>query len=361
MHVVFRVDSSLKIGTGHVMRCLTLAKTLLKEKHTVSFICRNLEGNLIEHIEKNHFDVARLNDENATENPSHLHHADWLGTSWQQDAGETIEILDSLHAIDWLVIDHYALDIKWEESVKTHVGNIIVIDDLADRKHSANILLDQNYYADMNTRYDELIPENTVHLIGPEYTLLRDEFTEKHGNIKPRTGKIENILIFFGGTDSENLTLKSINSLKTIDTIASINVVIGNTNPNKNIILNCCGTMRNVTCHINIDNISTLMQKADLSLGAGGTTTWERCYLGLPAIVFTLAHNQAAVNTAVSNLGACILMDSVDISEDELNRQVQQLIDTPTIVASMSKAALEVMSKHVGTTGVISAMESADA
>ena len=358
LHCVFRVDASTDIGTGHVMRCLTLATALTNNHHKVSFICRQHEGNLIEYIRSEGFEVTALATSTQPVKPGDINpHAHWLGASWQQDADDTISALKNTQKTDWLIVDHYALDDRWEDKIRPGVTAIFSIDDLADRNHNVELLLDQNYYPGMQHRYDDLLPANTVKLIGPKYTLLRDEFIRCRDNTKTRSGEIRNLLVFFGGVDADNLTLKTLRALQTMDTSFKINVIIGNTNLHKDDILKSCKSMQYVTCQSNINNMAELMLKADLAIGAGGTTTWERCFLGLPAITVTLAQNQALVNETVAQKGAIILIGDNTINENDITDQLQKLMDNPAQLHRMSVAALTLMRDHIGAQGVVEAME----
>ena len=360
MHVVFRVDASTDIGTGHVMRCLTLAHTLQNNHHKISFICRNLKGNLVQVINKS-FHVTTLKNHQQSHHSEDNMHSHWLQTSWQQDADETIQSLNTLEKATWLVVDHYALDINWETYVKPYVSNILVIDDLADRKHQANLLLDQNYYPNMERRYEKLLPIDCKQLIGPKYVLLRDEFISAHDKIKERSNKINTILVFYGGADASNLTLRTLDAIKSIKTDLITHVIIGTMNPHEDIIRQTCKTMNSTHCYSNISNMAELMLEADLAICAGGTTTWERCYLGLPSIVLTLAHNQELVNKTIADLGACIHAGDISTSSDMISSEIKKLIDNPSALTDISKNALSLMSHHVGAYGILMEMENTEA
>ena len=144
MKVVFRVDASTRIGIGHFMRCLTLADALVASCAQVHFICRNHEGNQLALLEKKgiHFNSLPMGDTSCSEG-----YDPWLGSSQDKDASHTIEALKGLDEgkPDWRVVDHYALDSQWEMRISPYVERIFVIDDLANRFHYCEMLLDQNY------------------------------------------------------------------------------------------------------------------------------------------------------------------------------------------------------------------------
>lgn len=306
MKVVFRVDASFQIGTGHVMRCLTLAEELKDRGHEVIFISRELRGHLCDLINQRGYQVYCLPSQNKIINNCDTKHAQWLETSWEIDAQQTIEIIDKyIKCVDWLIIDHYALDHKWESRLKNYSKRIMVIDDLADRKHMCDILLDQNYYLNLENRYENLVSLQCKRLLGPTYALLRNEFIDLRKELNNKVDNdIRNILVFFGGSDPTNETLKTLYALNILDcNNINIDVVVGVSNPHKDKIRDYCSHFPNINFHCGIDYMASLMVQADLAICAGGTTTWERYCMGLPAILISVAYNQIEICQALSRLG----------------------------------------------------------
>lgn len=294
MNIIIRTDSSVHIGTGHVMRCLTLADELRKNGANIEFICRKLEGNIINIIENQGYIVNILPKPEQNENEL-TGYTKWLGVKWEIDAEQTKAILKSKNKIDLLIIDHYALDIKWESQLRNFTKRIMVIDDLANREHDTDILLDQNYVENMATRYDKLVPPFCKKLLGPEYVLIRPEFYEVRANLRERDGTIKRILIFFGGSDPTNETTKAIKAVEKLNRPEiEVDVVIGASNPHKKEIKKSCDNL-SFNYHYQVNNMAELMAKADLAIGAGGATTWERCFLGLPSICIIVADNQKEI------------------------------------------------------------------
>lgn len=287
--IVFRVDSSSQIGSGHLMRCLTLANQL-KDRYEIVFISRDLEGNLNELVHKNGVELICLS--RATSGGDLKGYEQGLTVTQEVDAEETKSIVKN-YKVKVLIVDSYAIDEKWESFIRPYVEKIMVIDDLANRKHDCDILLDQNYYENMETRYDGLVPSHCKLLLGPQYALLREEFYEAGKNIRQRNGSINNILVFFGGSDLTNETMKALRAIEKLPfQNIIINVIVGGSNPHKQIIKDFCSQHINMKYHCQIDYIAKLMNEADLAIGAGGATTWERCFLGLPTIVVAIAENQ---------------------------------------------------------------------
>lgn len=294
MKVCFRVDASIQMGSGHVMRCLCLAEALKKQGADIVFIARSLPGNLNAVITQKGFCLESLPYVPDQINHSELAHAAWLGDSWELDAMQTIEILEKAGPFDWMVMDHYALASRWQFLIRPYIDKLMVIDDLADRVHDCDLLLDQNLFPDLETRYQQLVPQSCKQLLGPQYALLREEFRVARETLRERDGHIRRILVFFGAADPLQLTLKAMDSIRALNKSELIvDVVVGKANPLLDAVKNKCEEY-GFHFYAQVDNMAQLMAQADLAIGAGGTTTWERCCLGLPSVVSVVAQNQQA-------------------------------------------------------------------
>lgn len=331
LQVIFRTDASRIIGTGHVMRCLTLAGALAKIGADVLFICREHEGHLCDLIEEQGFVVHRLpapaSGFRAEADPIH---AAWLGASWEGDAEQTgagIKTPDVKP--DWLVVDHYALDHRWEHALRPLVGRIFVIDDLADRTHDCDLLLDQNLVAGMQTRYAGKVPEDCRLLLGPEYALLQPIYAELHDRLSPREGPVRRILISFGGADRDNLTGRALAAFLSLNRPdIDVDVVISDSSPYVLDIQNQVAGHANIHLHGNLPTLAPLMARADLAIGAAGTTSWERLCLGLPALVVTLAENQRPIADGLHRQGLVRWLGHKDeVTEQSLRRALTELIE----------------------------------
>jgi UDP-2,4-diacetamido-2,4,6-trideoxy-beta-L-altropyranose hydrolase len=306
-YVVFRVDASVLIGTGHVMRCLTLADALLSNGYEAIFICRRLTGNVGTYIEGRGFQVEWLEDTADTQTVQCL-----------KDAEGSAVIINGLsQSVDWLIVDHYEIDHKWEKLMKPHVNRIMVIDDLANREHLCDLLLDQNLSVDRELRYHDLVPPHCKLLIGPRYLLLRPSFYKSKHLLSKRKGSLEKLLVFFGGSDPTNETIKALQALADVElTSVQTTVIIGASNPNAERIAELCHGVENVQLHVQVENMADYIVQADFALGAGGVAMWERCFLGLPSAITIVADNQkdsvlaAERCGAVWNLGWHVQMDS---------------------------------------------------
>jgi len=297
---------------------------------------------------KNGYGVHRLPfaDRRPAETDATQPHSHWLGVTWETDAIETQEILQRLSPpAAWLIVDHYALDLRWETQMRSFTRKIMVIDDIADRPHDCDVLLDQNLYRNMDTRYDDLVPKHCKQFLGPQFALLRPEFIEARKNLRKRDGSIKRILIFFGGSDPTNETAKALEAISMLNRLdIAVDIIVGNANPHKGQIQQQCSQMPNVIFHGQVENMAELMSQADLAIGAGGTTTWERCCLGLPSITIILAQNQLETTGAVANAGATWnLGRSEQVNATLLADTTKRALDNPQELKRMSALALGIM------------------
>jgi len=311
MRVVFRVDASLSMGAGHAMRCLTLANRLKEEGDQVIFICRELPGNLIQLIKQSHF-VATLPLGSPLEfNDKYLN---WLGSTQEQDAQETIQVLPK--DVDILIVDNYALDKKWHAKLRHFVERIMVIDDLIDRQFDCDILLNQNLGVRQQD-YHGMVPKNCQLLLGCQYALLRPEFKKIRNSAlykRKNTKKIRSILLSLGGGDQDNLTYSI---LKNIGHRFDITVALRQESLDDR-IKKYARKRPNIHLALNTENMSKLMMEADLAIGAGGSTSWERCCLGLPTLLFITAENQNIIAKNLENLGAVRIVGNLKLDLDFL-------------------------------------------
>lgn len=266
--IIIRTDASVEIGSGHVMRCLTIADHLKGRGCNVQFWMEPLAGNLINFV-----------------------------------AQQGYKNISKAEGADLYIVDHYGLDIEWEKSIRQHTRKLMVIDDLA-RVHDCDLLLDQNVVPNFESRYDGLVPNHCVKLLGPTFLMMREEFIEARQRIQQHNENIQRLLVFMGGTDPTNETLKILIALEGC-TFAHIDVVVGNSNIQKEKIEQICRE-RSYHYHCQISYMAQLMQQADFCIGAGGGTMWERCYVGLPSSSTVVADNQIITTNYAAQLGAVI-------------------------------------------------------
>lgn len=265
MKIIIRADASVSIGNGHVMRCLTIAKKLREKGCHIKFWMEPLKGNLINFVENEGF----------------------------------INITEAENA-DLYIVDHYKIDKQQEQRLRKFTKKLMVIDDLA-REHDCDLLLDQNALPNFEIRYNNLVPERCVKLLGPKYLIIRDEFIEVRQQMSKHSLSIKRLLVFMGGTDPTKETLKILKALKSLNFL-HVDVVVGNGNPMKEQIKQIC-YLNGYYYHCQINYMAMLMQQADFSIGAGGSTLWERCYVGLPSSATIVADNQVSTTEFAASLG----------------------------------------------------------
>lgn len=282
-NIVIRADASSQVGIGHIMRCLTIAEALKLQANgdfNVLFVCNyDLPKSVYENIINFGFKVQTL----PIPQKEHF------------DFHRDVELFKSMVRgieIDWIMIDHYGIDYRWEQEVRSVTRNIAVIDDLANRRHDCDIIVDQNYYPNYLNRYDRLVPSSCIKLLGPANLILRREFREKLDKVVPRT-RLERVLVSFGGSDPTDETSKVLDMLELgYFPHLQFDIVLGQGHLNRESILQRSTALSNVNCVVSTNHISDLILKADLAIGAGGISLWERCILGLPSIVIEVADNQ---------------------------------------------------------------------
>jgi UDP-2,4-diacetamido-2,4,6-trideoxy-beta-L-altropyranose hydrolase len=316
-NIAFRVDASLNIGSGHVMRCLTLATAIRKAVNVnITFFCRDAIGNSNENIIQSGFELVRMAPPKSTIDLKN--YSSWLGTSIDDDCEEFLQLTAEKN-YDLIVIDHYAIDTRWHNKVKSITKKIMVIDDLANRKHNCDLLLDQTYQCP-TVKYAHLVNNHTKLLLGSNFALLRPEFLEfqKVSNDK----KEHTLLIMFGGTDPDNLTLQVLALVIKLKYFEKINVILNKTAKNVKSVFDFAQLHEKVSLYISPNNVAEIMSTATLAIGAAGTTSWERCALGLPAVVIVQADNQQEIANALQ-LAEVIRFISIAEIECKLIKEVE--------------------------------------
>ena len=378
MKILIRADASLQIGSGHIMRCLTLAHELSRRGHEVRFICRALPGHLGETIERAGFGLVllpvppqagRLPESECSEllrskngrsefcqsdtqaathfQPAHAH---WLPVSQAQDAADCVPPIRAF-APDWIICDHYALSAEWELAAKAAAGcRLMAIDDLADRPHAADLLLDQNL-GHTPADYAGLVPPACRLLTGTRYALLREEFAAwREASLQRRAaqadkGYLKHILVNLGGVDKDNHTLAVLQALSgSLPAACRVTVVMGKTAPHTAAV-QAFADSAPYPCRVLVgaNNMAELMAEADLAIGAAGSTSWERCCLGLPTLQIIAADNQkSAAYLLEQYCAARILWVDRDLSE-QLTVFFNEIYNQPIILHDLSIAAAKLV------------------
>lgn len=302
MNIAFRVDSSSEMGSGHLARCLSLASRLRDSGAHPVFFSKSLPGHFNEAISAAGFPLHTLPVE-AGWQASGQGYRGWLHGSVEHDAQEflreLIAVAGTEGAFQWVIVDHYGLDSTWEVRVRDQVANIGVIDDLADRPHSADWLLDVTFCEQMRSRYAGLVPASCALFLGPNYVFLRDEFA-----VASRMGgDARDILVFFGGVDQHSMTARVLDAVAPQLPDRQLQVVLGAGNPHTDSLVERWQDVGNVSLMRSVNNMAELLGRSCLCIGAGGVFTWERLHMRVPTIAFATEQNQVETLEALATGG----------------------------------------------------------
>lgn len=329
MKVLIRADASRALGSGHVMRELALAAALRQRGARVDFACRQLDGHALELVASAGFAVHEL--------------ALPLDSSEEDDAAATRRSAGA--GFDWIVVDHYGLAAHWEQLARAISRRILVVDDLANRAHDGDLLLDQNLYANANERYDGLVPRSCKRLLGPAYALLRPEFAQARRDLSARSGRVRRLHICFGGTDPAHQTVDAIEALRRVgrDGLAT-DIVIGPGNADGQRIEAASRELRGAACHFAPAVIAPLMAHADLAFGSGGVSTNERLCLGLPAVVTATSRSQERSARDVEAAGGHrFLGNAPELNADAYASALDELLGAPATLRAMSETGMQIV------------------
>jgi UDP-2,4-diacetamido-2,4,6-trideoxy-beta-L-altropyranose hydrolase len=369
MKVVIRVDASIRMGMGHLVRCRTLASALRARGVAVRFVCRAHPGHQIDALRGDGYQVSILAEPPLRE-ARDGDYAAWLGLSQTQDAVETLNALARERAADsatkrgaadtladWLIVDHYGLDAEWERALRSRVSRLLVIDDLANRDHACDLLLDQNYAPEGEDRYAGRVSSEALCLLGPKYALLRPEYAEARRGLTRQYDKPDRVLVFFGGSDPDNLTGRALSALSgSALAHLKVDVVIGANNLHREHIIEQAKRRPNVQVYPPRPHLADLMAAADLCVGAGGATTWERCCLGLPSLVVSIADNQRPACEALAAAGLIHYLGHHDAVDAQTVREAAEaLLTSPQNLEAISQASSSLVD-GLGVQRVMSAM-----
>lgn len=371
--VVFRCDASLAIGSGHVIRSRTLARELSHRGGQVWFVCRRQPGDLVDLL-REEFTVLDLPPHQGQPGAAaELHglagralYRAWLGCPPLEDARDSAGALAraAIGPCDWLVSDHYGLDTSWKIELQRLLASTwapagtrwLVIDDLADRPLAADLLLDQNYFgAETQQRYRDLLPPRCLPLLGPRHALLGPEFATLH-DLLPRRTELGRVLLFCGGVDESDLTGLALQVLAAPSCRhLAVDVVLGSQCPHRGRIAAQVSLRPGTTLHLQVPTLAGLMARADLAIGAGGATTWERACLGLPSVVAVDGENQRPIRDALAAEGYVLAWDG---RKESLALILAELQASPQRLSSLSGACYGLTS-GAGAQLCASAMEEA--
>ncbi len=368
MTVAFRADASVDIGTGHVMRCLSLADALREAGETCAFVYREHRGHLGNVIaDRGHvaLPLPYAPETQGVPKADALSHAAWLGVPQEVDAAQTADAF-SVAGMDpprYIVVDHYALDWRWRAAVGWPDARTLAIDDLADRHHWCDLLVDQNL-GRTPAHYTGRVPRGTPCLTGPRFALLRPDFAA--AELKAGGGRSSGIgplriLVTMGGVDTSNVTAKVLAALCEVKRLRSceieVEVILGATAPHLSTIRALAAKVPfPVEISVNVTKMASRMTAADLAISAAGSTTWELCAVGIPSLLATVADNQAGAAETMEAYGAAIAIGWS--SDPGFARRIQEGVERLTdraVRADMANRAAHICDGG-GTRRVVEAL-----
>lgn len=300
------------------------------------FVSHDLAGASHKLVEEDGFELVRLRPRKE---------ADRAGAwAWQVDAAATLEAVgaggqDFRSEPDWLIVDHYGLSAEWESVVAEGVGRVMAIDDLAERPHACALLLDQN-------REDRGDAQGVGRVLGgPGYALVRRAFRQARAFLRPREGDVRRLLVSFGGADPTQGTERTLEALRMLDTDRpDVEVVSGPANPRAEAIQRATAALEGVRFRRAVKDMAGLMASSDLAVGAAGSSTWERCCLGLPAVMIVTADNQSAVaGSAVRHGFGQVLGRHDEVDAEGLSVALRALIRDRSRLREMSLASMRLV------------------
>lgn len=326
--ILFRVDASSRIGTGHVMRCLALANHLADLGARCAFLAREATlGTLVQTLQSRHALLPLPGDPPDSQDQD-------------QDAALCLAALASSAQARWLVVDHYQLDSRWEKAMRPAADSLMAIDDLADRAHDCDLLLDQNLVANMERRYDGKLPAGCRKLLGPRHALLRPEFGKLSVRSKPGDDAPLRMLLMFGGADPQALCLRVLRILASQAVKFELDVVAGSLFSRLEELRQQVAELPGACLHVATSDMAGLMAKADLAIGSSGVSSWERCSAGLATIAISQADNQEEIGVALAEAGAHLYLGRAEtLADEDIQAALQVLCAKPWLRHAMSRAA----------------------
>ncbi|WP_448092166.1 UDP-2,4-diacetamido-2,4,6-trideoxy-beta-L-altropyranose hydrolase [Pseudomonas lini] len=315
MRVLIRADASPTIGSGHIARCLTLARVLRKQGTHVAFACRLLPGHRLDSLQAEGFETFALPERYPDEDPQQAIES---MLPWQADIAALAQALEGHLAFDWIIADHYGLDHHWQTAARSWSPRIAAVDDLATRQYSVDLLLNQNL-SGTSEAYASLLTPDCQTLLGPRFALLRDEFCCPAIEIKTRARRV---LVNFGGFDAAMQTHHAMLALADFHEL-EVDFVAGADNPAWEQMQTLADYRPNWRLHSFVSDFYRLMTEADLFIGAGGGTSWERAAMGLPTICIAVSNNQQTNGEVMATSGVHVFLGNREqVSVEQLRQAI---------------------------------------
>jgi UDP-2,4-diacetamido-2,4,6-trideoxy-beta-L-altropyranose hydrolase len=317
--ILFKCAIGKVIGSGHLMRCLTLADALAGAVPRAKCKFWVPEAGL---------------DFPALKNSPY----------------EVVTDQDYCALVDLLIIDDYELDIAFESTCRAWAKKILVIDDLPNRAHDCDIFLDQTYGREPY-EYKGLLPDHAIILCGTEYALLRPEFGKlRSQSLRRRQDltEVKTILVSMGSMNLYNISTSILEAFHHIEGSYEVTVVLSSHAPDLDKVLTAVNAVNSLTqhyCQLSLDatDMARLMADNDFSVGAGGTTSWERACLGLASAVVELAENQSdIIKFLVNNQASISLGHHLEMSPMQTGQTLQRILNSNDLLKAISETSADI-------------------
>jgi UDP-2,4-diacetamido-2,4,6-trideoxy-beta-L-altropyranose hydrolase len=328
--LLIRTDGDSEIGTGHVMRSLSLSQAWVESGGEVVFVGATLPEGLRDRIDEWTDELVTLD----------------VVASSQTDACRTTELADELGA-DWVVVDGRHFDSDYVEAVAAETNRSLLFDDMGEReRYTTDIVVNQNLHASPDM-YEGKTQDVTL-LLGPDYIILRNEFCQRIGWSPTVSETASKLLVTLGGSDPENHTTKVIDAISRLSIDVETLVIAGSEN-------NYVGSLRtqaaesrqDIRVAENVSDMADRMAWADLAVASGGTTCWELAFMGVPAIVGTIAYIETFLIEGLREANLFTSIDSFDdASPEEIEKMIIRLAEDVDRRRQMSSHAQNVVDGH---------------
>jgi UDP-2,4-diacetamido-2,4,6-trideoxy-beta-L-altropyranose hydrolase len=331
---LFRADASPQLGGGHVRRCLVLADALRRAGWTCTFAVAPGSAQLVPHLARSGHHVVTVESQDA-----------------EASAGATKS------GFDLAVIDHYGLDAEFERRCRAFAARILVIDDLAKRSHDCDFLLDPTLGRTAH-HYRALVDDKTELLLGPAYALMEPTFSRRRLMLPSAEPADNRVFVSFGAADPENMSGKTIAALRMTRHAMRIDVAVGAGNPNA-VALQKIAAHETAPANVAVDSkdIPGMMADATIAIGAGGGMAWERCCLGLPSLIVTIADNQSENAAALQEAGVARWLGKAEtVSLEAIAHASAALLEDAAGRQALRAAALA-MTDGLGANRAVSAIQ----
>lgn len=335
--LVIRADAGARMGTGHVMRCLALAQAWKKLNRDVFLVAAHISPLMGLRIVQDGVGVLRIDA--------------LVGTA--EDAQATIDLARQ-HGAAWVVIDGYQFGADYQRRLKEAGCRVLFVDDYGHARHyCADLVLNQNLSAceEWYTNRESY----TRLLLGTKYVLLRQQFSVYRNWQREIPAVARKVLVTLGGGDPDNVTSKVIEAVGGLE--VEVKIVVGGSNPNIEKIKADQRKLRRSELITDAKNMPDLMAWADVAVSAGGTTSWELAFMGLPAVLLVLADNQRGIAEGLDSAGVARNLGwHMDASESTIRRVLGQILLDSAWRETSSQAARRLVDGR-GVSEVVRAME----